>query len=103
MGKIGALSVKITDLGYQIGNKTEARKIEFDKYVAADKDVTEAIDACEAAIAALKGARDDMEGHVQISGFAQLRRVALLALSFASSPSVDMTSKQWKTLAQLSQ
>jgi len=99
-GEISDLGIKITDLGHEIGNKTEKREAEHATYVANDKEVSEAISACERAIEALKESKGNLEGNVEAEALVQMKKVAVLAFAMQSASTV--TDKQWNTLAQLS-
>jgi len=61
-GEIADLSKEISKLEDEIKTKTEKRDREHEKYQEKAQDMNEAIDACGAAIQALKESKEDMKG-----------------------------------------
>jgi hypothetical protein len=57
---IGSLGEEITSLGDEIGNETQAREEEHEKYVVADENITAGIQAVRDAIAALQASKAQM-------------------------------------------
>merc|ERR1711957_1005528 len=98
---IGKLGVAITALGKSINAKTKARNKEHATFVSNDQEVSEAIDACERAIEALKGSKGDLQGNVEMEALVQLKNVATLALGFATRSNTGVTDAQWNTLGHL--
>jgi len=98
---IGKLGTSITALGKSIIAKVKARAKEHATFVSNDQEVSEAIDACERAIEALKGSKGDLQGNVEMEALVQLKNVATLALGFATRSNTGVTDAQWNTLGHL--
>merc|ERR1719247_3750644 len=70
---ISDLSKRISELESEIDKKTKKREKEHDEYLAKAKDMNEAIEACGAAIDALKNSKKSMKGAKL--DFAQVEKV----------------------------
>jgi len=71
--EVSDLSKKISNLEKEIDTKTKKRNKEHDEYLAKAKDMNEAIEACGAAIDALKNSKKSMKGAKL--DFAQVEKV----------------------------
>lgn len=90
--EIGTLGERITELEGEIDGEEQARKLEYDAYVLADKNITEAIEQVQMAIKAMKESKGKMSAGTKLD----LQQVAELAHS-----SVPSTSQHGKVLASL--
>merc|ERR1719272_1162891 len=98
-GEIGDLSKKISRLEGEIKRKTAKREKDHAAYQVKATDMNEAVDACGAAIAALKDSRGSMSG-AKVSGGALVqvtsglvKAVAKQAVLAATTGTVALLSK----------
>jgi len=79
--EISGLSRQISSIERDINRKTAKRNREHDEYLAQARDMNEAIDACGAAVDALKTSKSAMKGAKLSGNFAQVQKATNILLS----------------------
>jgi len=88
---IGDLSKKITKLTGEIKTKQAKRDKEHDEYMVQAKDMNEAIDACGAAVEALKSSKGSMKG-AKTTNLAQVDALVKAASKVHGAPKFQYQS-----------
>lgn len=100
--EITTLGGEITTLEGDIGTEEAARKVEFDAYVIANKNVTEAIEAVQDAIKAIQEMKGQMTGDVDLD-LHQAQQMVAHAFRSSSGQQAPVEQRVLESLVQASE